>query len=66
MADNTQLLNMEDIKTKIQESVKVRFFELLPDEKFKELVNTEVNDFFNATTQKFNIVNNSNNYYQSN
>ena len=63
MADNTQLLNMEDIKTKIQESVKVRFFELLPDEKFKELVNTEVNDFFNATIQKFNIVNNSNNYY---
>jgi hypothetical protein len=59
MADNTQLLNMEDIKTKIQESVKVRFFELLPDEKFKELVNTEVNEFFNATIQKFNIVNNN-------
>lgn len=54
---NTEVLNMQGLKDKITEKVKTSFFELLPDDKFQELVDKEIQDFFSATTEQFSIAN---------
>lgn len=53
--EKTDLLNMNDLKVKITDQVKVSFFNLLPDDKFKELVDTEVKAFFEATSAEFTV-----------
>ncbi len=61
------LLNMNDLKVKITDQVKISFFNLLPDDKFKELVDTEVKAFFEATSDEFTVaeLRRNNSYYQS-
>ena len=61
------LLNMNDLKVKITDQVKISFFNLLPDDKFKELVDTEVKAFFEATSEEFSVaeVRNDGGYYRS-
>ena len=54
MADNN-LMNFQGVKEKITEKVKVSFFELLPDDKFTELVNSEIKAFFESTIEDFEI-----------
>ncbi|MDA3856403.1 MAG: hypothetical protein PF569_09160 [Candidatus Woesearchaeota archaeon] len=49
------LINQQDLNTKIKEQVKETFFNLLPDEAFQELVEKEVKEFFEATISTFKI-----------
>ena len=58
---NNELMNMQDVREKIVESVKVNFFNLISEHKFQKLVNDEINEFFEATTKEFKVEN-INNY----
>lgn len=49
----TQLMNMQDVQAKISEQVKVSMFNLIPDEKVQELVESEINAYFEAGTANF-------------
>jgi hypothetical protein len=50
-----ELMNMQDLKEKITENVKLNFFNLIPDDKFEKLVNDEIKAFFETTSEKFTI-----------
>lgn len=49
----TELMNMKDVQAKISEQVKVSMFNLIPDEKVQELVEGEINAYFEAGTADF-------------
>jgi hypothetical protein len=51
----TALSTMADIETKIKESVKVQFMNLLPDEQFQAMVEAEIKNFFEIKSNKFEI-----------
>lgn len=51
-----ELMNMQDLKEKITENVKLNFFNLIPDDKFEKLVNDEIKVFFEATSEEFSII----------
>lgn len=60
---SNDLVTMETIKDKINERVKVAFFEMLPDEKFQKLVDDELKAFFEATSEQFSISKTDRDYY---
>jgi hypothetical protein len=62
---STELINMTDIKEKITEQVKVSFMNLIPEDKFKELVNAELKAFFEDERQFLYTEENRNNYNAS-
>ena len=43
---NNELINAADIKEKVVEQVKVSFMNLIPEDSFAELVEKEINAFF--------------------
>jgi hypothetical protein len=45
-----ELIKMDEVKEKINEQVKVSFFNLIPDDAFKKLVEQELNAFFETET----------------
>ncbi|MGL4712440.1 MAG: hypothetical protein ACRCWP_07735 [Shewanella sp.] len=49
----TQLMNMQDVQAKISEQVKVSMFNLIPDEKVQELVESEISAYFESGTADF-------------
>jgi type II secretory ATPase GspE/PulE/Tfp pilus assembly ATPase PilB-like protein len=55
MSDDTALINMKDVKEKITEQVKVSFMNLIPPNKFKDLVDAELKAFF-EDERKFTMV----------
>jgi hypothetical protein len=50
-----ELMNMQDLKEKITENVKLNFFNLIPNDKFEKLVNDEIKAFFETTSENFTI-----------
>ncbi|CAH9016997.1 hypothetical protein VP150E351_P0139 [Vibrio phage 150E35-1] len=59
---NTELANMSDIQEKIKEQVKVMTFNLLPDDKFEELVKGEIDAFFDSEVSKYQVAKTSKSY----
>lgn len=54
--DMTELMNMKDVQAKISEQVKVSMFNLIPDDKIQELVESEINAYFEAGTADFFVI----------
>lgn len=49
-------INQQDFQKRITEHVQQTFFNLLPEQAFADLVQKEVDAFFNATSEDFKIV----------
>lgn len=52
----SDLTTFQQVQDKIKEQVKVQFFNMLPDEAFQELIQKEIESFFEVTGSKFEAV----------
>lgn len=50
---SNDLVNMNDLKTKVSEQIKVAIFNLLPDDKIADMVEVEINAFFEEPGSNF-------------
>lgn len=62
----TDLVVATDFKEKVTSKVRDTFMDLIPEETLNELVQKEINDFFNVTSEKFRIVIENRNFGYSN
>lgn len=51
----SEITTFQQVQDKIKESVKVQFFNLLPDEAFQKLIQEEISAFFEVTDKEFTI-----------
>lgn len=51
----SELTTFQQVQERIKEQVKVQFFNMLPDEAFQQLIQKEIEAFFEVTDQKFDI-----------
>lgn len=49
----SDITTFQQVQDKIKESVKVQFFNLLPDEAFQKLIDEEINAFFEVTNKEY-------------
>lgn len=50
-----ELTTFQQVQDKIKESVKVQFFNLLPDEAFQKLIDEEINAFFEVSSKEYTL-----------
>lgn len=55
MSDNALALNQQDFQKRVTEHVQSTFLNLLPEQAFAELVEKEIDAFFNATSENFKL-----------
>ena len=48
-----ELATFQEVQDRIKESVKVQFFNLLPDEAFQKLIDAEINSFFEVKGSEY-------------
>lgn len=51
----TDLVSTTDFKEKVTEKVRATFMDIIPEEALNELVQKEINDFFNVTSENFTL-----------
>jgi hypothetical protein len=49
----SEITTFQHVQDKIKESVKVQFFNLLPDEAFQKLIQEEINAFFEVKNEEY-------------